>query len=173
MSKTCLNKLSGNILVDCTLPIHGIKDIYLIYTGDVSMTLSADTSSVVGINFSEGAKSYRVEGYKQNIQVTTSMINTDASARLDVSIQFKASLSALTTRRISTGTFYVLVVTNAVDNRVLWGLQSPLQCTNIDYDSNANGGLATYSLSAPEGSVGNYPLVVGQSVSDSIISKSV
>lgn len=173
MSKTCLNKLPGNIRVDCTLPIHGIKDIYLIYVEDVTMTLSGDTSSVVGINFRDGTRTYRVEGYKQNIQVTTSMINTDASARLDVSVQFKASLSALTTRRISTGKFYVLVVTNTVGNSVLWGLQSPLQCTNIDYDSNANGGLATYSLSAPEGSVGNYPLLASQPVSDSIISKSV
>lgn len=173
MSKSCLNKIRGNVLVDCTIPTLGIKDIYLMYVGDVTLALSADTTAVSEVTWATGAKSYRIEGYKQNIQVTTSMRSTDASAKLDVTIQFKAALDPILSRRISTGTFYVLTVppTGAPNN--LWGVQTPLECTNIEYDSNANGGLATYTLSAPEGSAGNYHALVSGVVSSSIISKSV
>ena len=173
MSKTCLNKIRGNVLVDCTVPSLGIKDIYLIYVEDITLTFSADTTAVTDVTLATGAKSYRIEGYKQNIQVTTSMISTDASAKLDVTIQFKAAPDPILSRRISTGRFLVMTVSPTGAPNNLWGLQTPLECTNIEYDSNANGGLTTYTLSAPEGSVGNYYALVSGDVSSSIISKSV
>lgn len=173
MSKTCLNKLSGNILVGCDLPTHGIKDLYLMYVEDVTLAQSDDSTTVSSVTWAKGAKSYRIEGYKQNIQVTTSMLNTDASAKLDVTIQFKAALNPILSRRISTGKFFVMVVPPSGAFNSFWGLQTPLECTGIEYDSNANGGLATYTLSAPEGSVGNYFALVSEVASKSIISKSV
>lgn len=173
MSKSCLNKLSGNILVDCAVPTHGIKDIYLMYVEDVTLTLSADTTTVTDVTWAEGARSYRIEGYKQNIQVTTSMISTDTSAKLDVTIQFKAALNPILSRRISMGKFFVMVVPPTGASNYFWGLQTPLECTNIEYDSNANGGLATYTLSTPEGSVGNYHALASGTAPTSIISKSV
>ena len=173
MSKSCLNKIRGNVLVDCTLPTLGIKDIYLMYVEDVALTLSADTTGVTDVTWVAGAKSYRIEGYKQNIQVTTSMLNTDASARLNVTIQFKAAPDPILSRRISTGKFFVMTVPPTGASNIIWGLQTPLECTNIEYDSNANGGLSTYTLSAPEGSAGNYYALVSATASKSIISKSV
>ena len=143
------------------------------YVEDVTLTLSADTTAVSDIGWATGAKSYRIEGYKQNIQVTTSMLNTEASAKLDVTIQFKAALDPILSRRISTGKFFVLTVLPTGASNNLWGLQTPLVCTNIEYDSNANGGLATYTLSAPEGSGGNYYALVSAEVVATIISKSV
>ena len=172
MSKTCLDKLTGNVLVDCTLPVHGIKDIYLIYAGDVTLSFSEDTATVSGITWGTGTKPYRIEGYKQNIQVTTSMKSTDASAKLDVTIQFKATLDPILARRISTGKFLVMTVPPIGSYNSFWGLQAPLECSNIEYDSNANGGLATYTLSTPEGSAGNYHAIASDYVSNSIIAKS-
>lgn len=172
MSKTCLNRLSGNILTDCTLRTHGIKDIYLIYFEDVKLTLSSGTTTVESAEWGSSPGVLRIEGYKQNIQVTTSAISTDASTRLDVSIQFKASLSTLLARRIPAGRFFVLTIPNSGSN-TLWGVQAPLQCSNIEYDSNANGGLATYTLSAPEGTAGNYPVLASEEFSKSVISKTV
>lgn len=173
MSKSCLNKIRDNVLVDCTVPKLGIKDIYLMYVEDVALTLSADTTAVSGVTWATGAKSYWIEGYKQNIQVTTSMLNTEVSAKLDVTIQFKAALDPILARRISTGKFFVMTVPPTGVSTNLWGLQAPLVCTNIEYDSNANGGLATYTLSAPEGSGGNYYALVSAAAATTIISKSV
>lgn len=174
MSKTCLNKLSGNVLVDCALPIHGIKDLYLMHAEDVSFTYSASRAQITAVSFAEGTKSYKVEGYKQNIQVTTALRSTDASARFDVSIMFKSQLSGAFGGSIMTGKFYVLVVPPiTTGNNVVWGCNAPLECSNIEYDSNANGSLVTYTLTSPEGSAGNNLVLTQTAVSASIIAKSV
>lgn len=173
MSKSCLNKITDNVLVSCAIPKLGIKDIYLIYAEDIKLTLSADVTAVTDVTWAAGAKSYRIEGYKQNIQVTTSMLNTDVSSKLDVTIQFKAALDPILSRRISSGKFLVMTVPAVVGSASIYGLQAPLMCTNIEYDSNANGGLATYTLSAPEGSGGNYHILVSTAAAAAITSKSV
>lgn len=174
MSKTCLNKLTGNILTDCTLPIHGVKELYLMHVQDVTFTLVGDATQVSAVVFAEGAKSYKVEGYKQNLQVTASLRSTDASERFDVSIMFKSKLLGSIGRPIMTGKFYVMVVDpQSTGANIIWGINSPLECSNVEYDSNANGGLVTYTLTAPEGSAGNNFILSYPTVAASIINKSV
>ena len=174
MGKSCLSKLSGNILVDCTLRSHGIKELYLMHVEDVTFTLAADGAQIATAAFAAGAKSYKVEGYKQNIQMTSSLRATDVSDRLDVSIMFKSVLSGSLTRGIMPGRFYVMAVyADSTGENTVWGLNSPLECSSIEYDSNANGRLATYTLTSPEGSAGNNLVTTSPAVSTSIISKSV
>lgn len=173
MSKNCLNKLPGNIMVDCVLPSYGIPEIYLMHVEDVTFSYSADATQISSATFAEGAKSYKVEGYKQNIQVTAAFRSTDASGRFDVSVMFKSKLSGPVGRPIMTGRFYVMVVYPSDSGvNVVWGCASPLECSNIEYDSNANGALVTYTLSAPDGSAGDTRVVTAPSVSRTIISKS-
>lgn len=174
MSKTCLNKLSGNILVDCSVPAHGILNLYLMHVEDVNFTYTSDSTVISAVTFAEGAKSYKVEGYKQNLQVTASLRSTDASGRFDVSVMFKAKLAGTYAQVLSTGKFYVMLeepVTSG--SNTVWGCVSPLECSNIEYDSNANGKLVTYTLSAPEGSAGNIRVATSAAVAATIISKSV
>ena len=174
MSKTCLNKLSGNILVDCSIPVYGIPEIYLMHIEDVTFTYNAAGTQISAVTFAAGAKSYKVEGYKQNIQVTSAFRSTDASGRFDVSVMFKSSLSAVIGRPIMTGKFYVMVVDpQASGVNIVLGCASPLECSNLEYDSNANGKLVTYTLSAPEGSAGDTRIVTSAAISSTIISKSV
>lgn len=174
MGKSCLSKLSGNILVDCTLRSHGIKDLYLMHVEDVTFALSSDGTQISTVTFAENAKSYRVEGYKQNIQITSSLRTTDASSRLDVSIMFKSVLSGPLSRGIMPGRFYAMAVyADSTGDNTVWGLNSPLECSSIEYDSNTNGRLATYTLTAPEGSAGNNLVTAPPAASTSIISKSV
>lgn len=177
MGKTCLNKLTGNILVSCGIPTNGVKNIYLMHAEDVSLTIdNYDRVSVA--TFVEGAKSYRIEGYKQNIQVTSAVRTMDASNKLDTTIMFKVptSVNGITEnfpflKSLLTGKFYVLVSTGP-SGFYLVGDISPLECSGLDYDSNANGGLATVTLTAPDGSSGNYMRYVAQPVVTTIISKS-
>lgn len=174
MSKTCLNKLSGNILVSCALPAHGISNIYLMHAEDVTFTYTSDGTQISAANFATDAKSYKVEGYKQNLQATASLRSTDVSGRFDVSVMFKAVLGGTIAPAVMTGKFYVMLEEplNTGLNTV-WGCNAPLECSNVEYDSNANGKLVTYTLSAPEGSAGNHRVAASAAVAASIISKSV
>ena len=161
MGKTCLNKLGSNIVVDCEIPTVGITELYLMHVEDVTFVESGGAWST--LTFAEGAKSYRIEGYKQNIQVTMATRSLEASNKLDISISFKtphsfgsgASMGTAFLRAILAGRFYVLVV-GANGRQFIAGSQSPLECTGFDWDSNANGQYRTITLTAPDGSAGNY-----------------
>lgn len=175
MAKTCLNKLSGNILQSCTIAPVGIKEIYLMHIEDVKLTFDAGRLALSTVVFAEDAKSYKVEGYKQNIQVTSSLRSLDASAKLDISVSFKMYHNRRDDwRAMLSGRFYVMVVYNdTVSPPVLIGGVSPLEVTASDFDSNTGAGLVTFTLGAPEGSAGNYFTTVTVGAQNTIISKSV
>ena len=142
----------------CTIPQVGIKNIYLMHAEDVTIAFTPAGTYVGGIAFASGSKSVLVEGYKQNIQVTGSIRTMDASVMQDISVVFKMPRYdnyVAQTRSILAGRFYVLVEeANGVHTFV--GAASPLECSGIDFDSNANAGMITVTLTAPEGSAGNY-----------------
>lgn len=174
MGKNCLNKITSGVTVACTIPQVGVKDIYLMYSEDVTFTYGPK-GEILAVVFAEGAKSYKVEGYKQNIQVTASLKTTDASARVDSSVTFKMPYFHNTRafiNSVATGRFYVLVKFNDQDITVL-GNTSPLECSSVDFDSNANAKMATITLASPEGSAGNHAMIVTEAAANTIISKSV
>lgn len=176
MAKGCLDKLTGNVLVFCDVAQVGVSDLYLIYPEDVTMSFSDLNRQISAISFATGAKSYRIEGYKQNIQVTAALRTLDASVKYDVSVMFKIpENNPFLGSRFMNGRFYVLEIPNTIGTQAftIWGVNTPLECTNIDYDSNAIGKLITVTLSAPEGSAGNNRVTCFASVKDSIIAKSV
>lgn len=176
MAKGCLAKLTGNVLVTCNMAPVGVSDLYLIYPEDVTLTLIDANRQISAIAFATGAKSYRIEGYKQNIQVTAALRTLDASVKYDVSVMFKIPESSpFLGGRLMNGKFYVLEIPNGSNSSAfnIWGVNVPLECTNIEYDSNAIGKLITVTLSAPEGSAGNNRVTCFAAVKDSIIAKAV
>lgn len=174
MGKSCLNKLSGNIAMNCSIPQVGVKNIYLMHTEDVTLTAGADTSMVSDIKIAPDAAVTLVEGYKQNIQLTSSVRAMDASTKLDINVTFKMPLNSVNAemraRSLLTGRFYVAVERNDGANSIV-GYTSPLECSALDWDSNANAGLATVTLSAPEGSSGNYFMRASSATMNSIKTK--
>lgn len=175
MAKGCLNKLSGNIAVGCDINPVGIKNIYLVHTDDVTFAVGGiDNSTVIAAKMASSAVAILVEGYKQNIQLTSSVRAMDASTKLDINVTFKMPLNSvnadLRARSLLTGRFYVAVERNDGANSIV-GYTSPLECSGMDWDSNANAGLATVTLSAPEGSSGNYFMRISSGAMDSIKSK--
>lgn len=159
MGKSCLNKLSGNITVGCTIPLVGVKNLYLMHTEDVTLTADANSTVIVSAAFASGAVAILVEGYKQNIQITSAIRTMDASAKLDFSVMFKLAgrdtSTILRVRSLLSGKFYVLAEYQDGSYSFI-GYTSPLECSGMDTDSNANAGLTTVTLTAPEGSAGNY-----------------
>lgn len=176
MAKGCLDKLTGNVLVTCDMTPVGVSDLYLVYPEDVKLTFSDTNRQISAITFNAGAKSYRIEGYKQNIQITAALRTLDASVKYDISVVFKIPESSpFLCGRFMSGKFYVLEIPNGSNGSAfnIWGINAPLECTNIEYDSNAIGKLITVTLSAPEGSAGNNQVTCFATVKDSIIAKSV
>lgn len=175
MAKGCLNKLSGNITVGCSFNPVGIKNIYLMHVEDVTFTVAGVAgSTITGATIASGAAVILVEGYKQNIQLTSSVRAMDASAKLDINVSFKMSMKSdadfLRARSLLAGKFYVAVEHNDGTLSII-GYTSPLECSGMDWDSNANAGLVTVTLSAPEGSAGNYFMIMAPAAMNSIKSK--
>lgn len=174
MGKTCLNKLSGNITVGCTIPQVGVKNIYLMHAEDVTLTASTASPAIRTASFASGAVAILVEGYKQNIQITSAIRTMDASAKLDISVMFKLAGKDTTTiscmPSLLNGRFYVLAEYQDGTHSFI-GYTSPLECSGMDWDSNANAGFITVTLAAPEGSAGNYLMDVASDAIKSIKSK--
>lgn len=174
MGKSCLNKLSGAITVECTIPQVGVKNIYLMHAEDVTTTVDSNMLSVLTATFASGGAVILVEGYKQNIQITGAIRTLDASAKMDVNVMFKMSRTLPGTiarvRSLLGGKFYVLAE-YADGTNMFIGYTSPLECSGVDWDSNANAGLVTVSLAAPEGSAGNYFMGATAAAVSSIKSK--
>lgn len=174
MGKACLNKLSGNITVGCTIPIVGVRNIYLMHAEDVTLTVSEISATVLTASFASGAVAIRVEGYKQNIQITSAIRTMDASAKLDFSVSFKLAGrdagAASRVRSLLSGRFYVLAEYQDGTYSFI-GYTSPLECSGMDFDSNANAGFTTVTLTAPDGSAGNYLMAVAADAINTINSK--
>lgn len=177
MGKTCLDKLVLGVRTLCDIPSNGVKDLYLMHAEDVKVTLDA-AGGIASVGFAPNTYSYRIEGYKQNIQITSVIRALDASAKIDFSVMFKihsvvdgAAAYLGTERVLLNRKFYALVVLNSSAVYFIGDI-SPLECSGIDYDSNANGGLITVTLAAPEGSAGNYRRGITQALASTIISKS-
>lgn len=174
MGKGCLSKLSGNITVGCTISQVGVKNIYLMHAEDVTTTTSTDSTSVNTASVASGGVVILVEGYKQNIQITGAIRAMDASAKMDINVMFKMpKAQSGTTARVRSllgGEFYVLAEFS--DGTFMFiGHTSPLECSGVDWDSNANAGFVTVSLAAPEGSAGNYFMAASAAAVNSIKSK--
>lgn len=141
------------------------------YAEDTRLTFSPD-GAILTADFATGAKSYKIEGYKQNIQITSAIKTMDASNKVDATVMFK--IPAFPTGRgirLLGGRFYAMAQMNNL-NYVFIGSISPLECSGYDYDSNANGGLVTVTLTSPDGSAGNFLQDVGGAAIKAIISKS-
>ena len=174
MGKSCLNKLSGNITVDCTFAPVGVKNLYLMHAEDVTTTADSNTLSILTATVASGGVVILVEGYKQNIQITSAIRTMDASAKLDFGVTFKVSghntEDYLRAGSLLMGRFYVVAeYPNGLNT--FMGVQAPLECSGMDWDSNANAGLMTVTLAAPEGSAGNYVMRAVSAAINSIKSK--
>lgn len=175
MGKSCLNKLRGNITVACDFNPMGVKNIYLMHTEDVTFALGGTYGTdIASASVSPDAAVILVEGYKQNIQVTSSVRAMDASAKLDIAVSFKMPMNAdadyRRIRSLLAGKFYVAVERND-GTRALVGYTSPLECSGMDGGSNANASMMTVTLTAPEGSAGNYFMAISPAAMNSIKSK--
>lgn len=174
MGKNCLDNISGNITVGCTIPQVGVKNIYLMHTEGIALKASEFLTTVLDVSFASNVNVILVEGYKQNIQITSAIRTMDVSAKLDFSVTFKLAGRDVNTvsrvRSLLIRKFYVLAEYQD-DTYSFIGFTSPLECSGFDWDSNANAGFMTVTLTAPEGSAGNHLMAVAAAAVKSIKAK--
>lgn len=172
MGKGCLNKLTASVNPCAAYAMHGVKEIYLIYPEDItSITIDPTGGTLSAIGMAETAKSYRVSGHKQLIQVTESLSATDISNAIDPSITFRMPASFVVNgNAIRNGKFAVLVVFYDLSAK-FYGYPSPLVCTGWEGDSNANGRLITVTLGQEEGSIPSGTFTASTGVQNVIIGK--
>lgn len=138
------------------------------HVSDVTLTFFSD-GAIRTVAFATGARAYKVEGYKQNIQVTTAVRAMDASNKMDISVMFKIpSQETGQSLCLLGGRFYVMIEANNM-YYYFAGSTTPLECSGYDLDLNANGQLATVTLTAPEGSAGNYLQSLGSEAINTIL----
>lgn len=129
------------------------------HTEGISLSASDSFATLTSVSFASDANVIFVEGYKQNIQITSAIRTMDVSAKLDFSVMFKLAGRDINTvarvRSLLGGKFYVLAEYQDGSYSFI-GFNSPLECSGMDWDSNANAGFMTVTLTAPEGSAGNH-----------------
>lgn len=176
MGKTCLNKLSQSLLMDCTIPQHGISELLLVYADDVESKSYdvADDTNLTGVTLKSGAFSYLVEGYKASIQAVEAIQQTDYSNAMKQTVTFRVfdkQKAGAIHKALLLGKFVVFAKMNDVGQYRAYGAKSPLELTGIDGDTNANGGYSLVTLSTQEGAQGDYSTTVTKSVYDLIKGK--
>ena len=171
MAKTCLKKLNTDVRYDCVLPVHGVKNIYLLNAEDLESSSVDENGLVVNITFASAARTYIVEGFKMNIQYTEELVVGEYTSVVKPTIVFRrpaeSDFSGVKYNgQVINSKFVVLVEFMATGKYVILGIKNPLVASALERDSNANGGSTMYTLTTEEGTQAVAVLEPSQEVID-------
>lgn len=157
MGKTCLNKNSLAVAYNCDLPVHGVKDIYIIDTEDVEdFSLSQDGLSIEAFSLTGDGVSHKIEGFKQNITYVEELVEGDYANFIKPTVTFRKPANVDFTgnsfgQALANRKFVVFVVFNEVGKYSCLGIQNPLVLKGLERDANANGNSTMYTLTTEDG----------------------
>ena len=157
MGKTCLNKNSLAVAYNCDLPVHGVKDIYIIDTEDVEdFSLSRDGLSIEAFSLTADGVSHKIEGFKQNITYTEELVEGDYANFIKPTVTFRKPANVDFTgnsfgQTLANRKFVVFVVFNEVGKYSYLGVLNPLVLKGLERDANANGNSTMYTLTTEDG----------------------
>ena len=157
MGKTCLNKNSLAVAYNCDLPVHGVKDIYIIDTEDVEdFSLSQDGLSIEAFSLTADGVSHKIEGFKQNITYAEELVEGDYANFIKPTVTFRKPANVDFTgnsfgQTLANRKFVVFVVFNEVGKYSCLGILNPLVLKGLERDANANGNSTMYTLTTEDG----------------------
>lgn len=173
----CLSKISQAILFDCQT-VNGITAAVLINKADIA---SWDTSNdeVTVLTLDGAAKGVRVATNKRSITVTETLrVNDEApngfTHEAVIAVFNQASYNVIA-NQLANGTTVLLTKAGPVGSEVyraygmLWGLTA----TASTRSSHDNGGVGTFTLSTPEGVLGEDALTVKNTIFDTIYNAAI
>lgn len=168
----CIKKLERNVTFDCAkvkepTSMRGIEELILINYSDIS-NYSVDDVGLASITMSTGTKGYIITSVNNSVSATiAARVNDTIITAEEHSVIIKLidnggatgarELSGLT-NSLRIGTFVACVMT-ASGNRLVYGLMSGLECSEIVGDSTTDG-LITITLKTPDSAGGDRMLAI-------------
>lgn len=167
----CIKKLEQNVTFDCAkakepTSMRGIEELILINYSDIS-NYSVDDAGLASIAMAKGTKGYVFTSVNNSVSVSIAARVNDAiitaeehtvviklidNGAIGVSELSKLILS------LRTGTFAACVWASS-GNRLVYGLMSGLECSEIVGDSTTDG-LITITLKTPDSAGGDRMLAI-------------
>lgn len=168
----CIKKLEQNTTFDCAkaaepISIRGVEELILVNYSDIS-SYSVDDVGLASITMATGKKGYVITSVNNSVSVSMAARNNDAIITAEehtVIIKLIDNGGTIGAKELSKlinslrmGTFAACVIT-ASGNRLVYGLMSGLECSEIVGDS-ATDGLITITLKTPDSAGGDRMLAI-------------
>lgn len=168
----CIKKLEQNVTFDCAkakepTSMRGIEELILINYSDIS-NYSVDVVGLASITMAKGTKGYVFTSVNNSVSVSIAARVNDAIITAEehsVIIKLIDNGGTIGARELSNlinslriGTF-AACVTTASGNRLVYGLMSGLECSEIAGDT-ATDGLITITLKTPDSAGGDRMLAI-------------
>lgn len=168
----CIKKLEQNVTFDCAkaaepTSIRGVEELILVNYSDIS-SYSVNSAGLASITMATGKKGYVITSVNNSVSVSIAARNNDAIITAEehtVVIKLIDNSGAVGVSELSklilslrTGTF-AACVTTAKGNRLVYGLMSGLECSEIVGDS-ATDGIITITLKTPDSAGGDRMLAI-------------
>lgn len=168
----CIKKLEQNVTFDCAkavepTSIRGVEELILVNYSDIS-NYSVDNVGLASITMAKGTKGYVFTSVNNSVSVSIAARINDAIITAEehtVVIKLIDNSGAMGVSELSklilslhTGTFAACVMT-ATGNRLVYGLMSGLECSEIVGDSTTDG-LITITLKTPDSAGGDRMLAI-------------
>lgn len=173
----CLSKISQAILFDCQT-VSGITAAVLINKADIA-SWGATDDEVDALSLNGGAKGVRVATNKRSTTVTETLrVNDEAPNGFTheaVIAVFNQAIYNVIANQLANGSVVLLTKAGAIGSEVyraygmLWGLTA----TASTRSSHDIGGVGTFTMSTPEGVIGEDALTVKNTVFDKIYNAAV
>lgn len=163
----CIKRLEQNVTFDCAkakepTSMRGVEELILINYSDIS-NYSVDDVGLASITMSTGTKGYIFTSVNNSVSATIAARVNDAIITAEehsIIIKLIDNGDAIGARELSSllnslriGTFAACVMT-ASGNRLVYGLMSGLECSEIAGDT-ATDGLITITLKTPDSAGGD------------------
>lgn len=168
----CIKKLEQNVTFDCAkakepTSMRGIEELILINYSDIS-NYSVDDVGLASITMAKGTKGYVFTSVNNSVSVSIAARVNDAIITAEehtVVIKLIDNNGAIGVSELSklilslrTGTFAACVWASS-GNRLVYGLMSGLECSEIVGDSTTDG-LITITLKTPDSAGGDRMLAI-------------
>lgn len=168
----CIKKLEQNVTFHCAkaaepASIRGVEELILVNYSDIS-SYSVDSAGLASITMATGKKGYVITSVNNSVSVSIAARNNDAILTAEehtVVIKLIDNSGAMGVSELSklilslrTGTFAACVQASS-GNRLVYGLMSGLECSEIVGDSTTDG-LITITLKTPDSAGGDRMLAI-------------
>lgn len=175
----CISKISSAILFDCESGYIGIRKAVLVNKADIESITYGSVPLVTGITLVAGAKGVVVDTIKKSLVVSESLRQNDGAPNAFayeavVNIFNKYSAPELS-NALANGSFVLLTQSGPISRPVnrFYGANYGLQASASATNSHENGGWTQFTLSTPEGVIGEDSLTIPDATFNTIYNNAI